>query len=65
MTRVQFGKVWTINNMADYQNAMEVLEGNLFIANMTDDYNCYYNEFNEISKQIYDVREQATTKHLI
>lgn len=65
MTRVIFGRIWEIKTVEDYKNAVDVLEGNLFIASMSDDYNWYRAETDEAEKQLRDVKRQAVALGII
>ena len=65
MTRVIFGRIWEIKTVEDYQNAVDNLEGNLFIASMSDDYNWYRAETDEAEKQLRDVKRQAVALGII
>lgn len=65
MTRVIFGRIWEIKTVEDYKNAVDTLEGNLFIASMSDDYNWYRAETDEAEKQLRDVKRQAVALGII
>lgn len=65
MTRVIFGRIWEIKSVEDYNNAIDVLEGNLFIASMSDDYTWYRSETDEAEKQLRDVKRQAVALGII
>lgn len=65
MTRVIFGRIWEIKTVEDYNNAVDILEGNLFIASMSDDYNWYRAETDEAEKQLRDVKRQAVALGII
>lgn len=65
MTRVEESKIWEINSMEDYEKAMDILEGNLFIASMSDDYYWYSRETEEANRQIREVKRQAREKGFI
>ena len=65
MTRVIFGRIWEIKTVEDYKNAIDILEGNLFIASMSDDYNWYRAETDEAEKQLRDVKRQAVALGII
>lgn len=65
MTRVIFGRIWEIKTVEDYNNAVDTLEGNLFIASMSDDYNWYRAETDEAEKQLRDVKRQAVALGII
>lgn len=62
MTMVVFGKCWEINTLEDYNSALEVLDGNEFIANMSDDWNQTQREMREIETQRRAVKKQAIEK---
>lgn len=65
MTRVIFGRIWEIKTVEDYNNAVDTLEGNLFIASMSDDYTWYRAETDEAEKQLRDVKRQAVALGII
>lgn len=65
MDLVKVGKVWEINSRADYDEAMEVLDGNEFCANMSDDFSCYRREMEEIARQRAQVKCLAIEKGII
>ena len=62
---VKFGRVWEINTRADYDKAMETLDGNEFCANMSDDYGACKRELAEVKKQRAEVTKQAKEKGII
>ena len=62
---VVFGKVWEINNRADYDEAMIALEEAEFIAEMADDHRVWYTEKNEVARQKAEVRRQAKEKGIL
>lgn len=59
MDRVLFGRKWVIKTEDDVKMAREVLDGNEFIAHMSDDYHWYDEEMTEINRQRASVAEQA------
>jgi hypothetical protein len=59
MEIVKFGRTWVINTVADYEHAMEVLDGNEFCADMSDDWARADREKAEIRRQRRDVIAQA------
>ena len=65
MDCVKFGRVWEINSLEDYQKAMEILEGNDFIAEMSDDFGVWQREKDEVRSQKESVIRQAKEKGLI
>lgn len=62
---VNKGKKWEINTKEDYNRAMEILDGNEFCANMSDDFYYYRIEMAEIANQRADVNAQAKAKGII
>ena len=65
MSLVKEGRKWIIENRADYDRAIEILEGNEFCAEMCDDYRRCKAEKAEIAKQRADVIAQAKAKGII
>jgi len=65
MDRVTYGKQWEINSREDYDKAMEILDGNEFIADMSDDFSCWQKENDEVINQRHQVRRQAIAKGII
>lgn len=65
MTRVEFGRVWEINTVEDFNKAMETLEDNKFIANMSDDFRCWAREMAEVDKQMSAVKRMAREKGIM
>lgn len=65
MSMVQMGKKWEITTIEEYNKAMEVLDGNEFIARMSDDYEMEKRECAEIDRQRADVTKQAKEKGII
>ena len=65
MGLVKFGRVWEINSLADYNNAIETLDGNEFCAEMSDDFSAWKREKAEVAKQRAEVITQAKAKGII
>lgn len=65
MKMVTFGKVWEINNKADYETAMEALERADFYAEMSDDFRAWEREKAEVARQMEDVKRQAMEKGIL
>lgn len=65
MSLVTMGKKWEINNRADYDKAMEILDGNEFCAKMSDDFYYYKRELEEVAKQRAEVNAMAKDKGII
>ena len=65
MEMVKMGRTWEINSREDYDNAMKVLDGNEFIAMMSDDYYYYRREMDEVARQRRVVNAQAQEKGII
>ena len=65
MTLVVMDRKWEINTKEDYDKAMEVLDGNEFCANMSDDFYRYNIEMAEIRLQRYSVQRQAIEKGIV
>lgn len=65
MSLVTFGKKWEITTKEEYENALEILDGNEFCAQMSDDYGRERRERAEIDRQRYDVNKQAKEKGII
>jgi len=59
MELVRFNRVWVINTKEDYEHAMEVLDGNEFCADMSDDWMRAEREKEEIRRQRRAVQAQA------
>lgn len=59
MSMVEFGKVWNINTIEEYEHAMKVLDDNEFCADMSDDWWRAGQEKAEIRRQRRAVLEQA------
>ena len=65
MNRVDPNNDWVINTKEDYDRAMEVLDGNEFIAEMSDDFSYWKSEKAEVERQRAIVRKQAIEKGII
>ena len=65
MERVKYGRKWEINGKADYVNAMQTLDENEFIAEMSDDFTYWKSEKEEVRLQRASVRRQAIEKGII
>ena len=65
MDLVKMGKTWEINSRADYDKAMETLDGNEFCAQMSDDFYYYKREMEEVAKQRAEVNMIARKKGII
>lgn len=65
MNRVVNGRKWEINTLEDYENAMEELDGNEFIAEMSDDFSYWQSEKAEVAAQRAQVISQAKEKGII
>lgn len=65
MAPVKMGKTWEIATKADYDKAMETLEGNEFIAEMSDDFYYWKTEKAEVARQRAEVIAQAKAKGII
>ena len=59
MSGVVFDRKWVIKTQEDFDKAMDTLEHDVFIANMSDSYVQACNEKLEILKQLDDVTRQA------
>lgn len=59
MSGVVFGRKWVIKTQEDFDKAMDTLEHDTFIANMSDSYARTCSEKQEIQKQLDDVTRQA------
>jgi hypothetical protein len=62
---IKMGRKWEINTKEDYDKAMEILDGNEFCAEMSDDFSCWRREKEEVTRQRADVTAQARTKGII
>lgn len=65
MNRVVNDRKWVINTREDYENAMKELDGNDFIAEMSDDFSYWRSEKAEVAKQRAQVIAQAKEKGII
>lgn len=65
MQSVRFNREWNINNREDYDAAMETLNGNWFVAEMSDSYALTLSEQREITRQKKAVIAQAIMKGII
>lgn len=65
MEMVKMGRKWEINTKEDYDKAMEILDGNEFIAEMSDDFTYWKREKAEVARQRADVTAQAKVKGII
>lgn len=64
MDVVKFDRKWEINTQEELEHALETLDGNEFIANMSDDYSRTRSEVAEVDRQRADVIRQAKEKGL-
>ena len=55
---VIFGRKFVIKTAQDYERAMAILDGNDFVADMSDSYNRTFTEKHEIALQRADVERQ-------
>ena len=62
---VKFGREWVIKTIEDYENALKVLDGNEFIAEMSDDFGAWKREKAEVARQRDDVKRQAVALGII
>ena len=65
MSIVKMGRKWEINTKEDYDNAMEILDGNEFCANMSDDYSVTRREIEEVNAQRWMINKIAREKGII
>ena len=65
MNRVVNGRKWEINTLEDYEKAMEELDGNEFIAEMSDCFHIWQSEKAEVAAQRAQVIAQAKEKGII
>lgn len=65
MQPVKYGRTWNITTKAEYDAAMEELDGNDFCAEMSDDYSVTRSEQAEVSHQRAEVIRQAKERGLI
>ena len=59
MSGVVYDRKWVIKTQEDFDKAMDTLESDLFIAEMSDSYARTRSEKHEIQKQLDDVTRQA------
>ena len=64
MDVVKYGRKWEIRTQEDLEKALETLDGNEFIANMSDSYAVTRSEVEEVDRQRADVIRQAKEKGL-
>jgi hypothetical protein len=65
MSIVKMGRKWEINTKEDYDKAMEILDGNEFCAEMSDDFFRSNKEKAEVARQRAEVIAQARAKGII
>ena len=65
MSIVKMGRKWEISTKEDYNKAMEILDGNEFCAEMSDDFFRCKEEKEEIARQRAEVTAQAKEKGII
>lgn len=65
MSKVKFGRKWIIRTKEEYDSAMAELDGNEFIAEMSDDFSYWRSEKDEVVRQRADVIAQARANGLI
>ena len=65
MRRVEYGKTWTVNTVDELNHALDVLEENEFVAEMSDDFMRCEDEKSEIARQRKNVLRQAVEKNII
>lgn len=65
MDCVKMGRKWQIETKEDYDEAMKILDGNDFIAEMSDDFSYWQREKEEVRRRRADVRRQALEKGII
>lgn len=65
MQPVKYGRTWDITTKAEYDAAMEELDGNDFCAEMSDDYSVTRSEQAEVFNQRAEVIRQAKERGLI
>lgn len=65
MRQVEMGKKWVIETKADYDEALQTLEENEFIAEMSDDFTYWKAEKAEVARQRAEVIAQAKAKGII
>ena len=62
---VEFGKMWTINTAEDLKAALDTLDRQEFIAEMSDDFSCWQREKAEVARQRRQVIAMARDSGLI
>ena len=65
MELVKMGRKWIIKTREDYEKALEILAGNEFCAEMSDDFGMWQKEKEEVAKQRADVQTQAIALGII
>ena len=65
MSIVKFGRQWVIKTAEDYEKALQILEGNDFIAEMGEGLDQWRREKAEIARQRADVTRQAEALGII
>lgn len=65
MDLVKMGRQWVIKTAEDYKKALEILDGNEFCANMSDDFYYWKREMEEVAVQRADVNRQAKALGII
>jgi len=65
MDIIKMGRKWEINTKEDYGKAMEILDGNEFCAEMSDDFSYWKREKEEVARQRAEVTAQAKAKGII
>ena len=56
---VVYGRKWVIKTQQDFDEAMDTLEHDAFVAEMSDSYAVTRSEKREIKRQLDDVTRQA------
>lgn len=62
---VKFGREWIIKTIEDYENAINTLDDNDFIADMGEGLEQWRREKAEIARQRADVKRQAVAVGII
>ncbi len=62
---VEFGKMWTITTAEDLMDALDTLDRQEFIAEMSDDFTCWRREKDEVARQRRQVMTMARDRGLI
>lgn len=65
MELVKMGREWIIKTAKDYEKAMEILDGNDFCAEMSDDFSAWKREKAEVARQRASVKAQAVALGII